>query len=230
MERTTPSDTSPGSSTSTTSTTVTVPETAEWPFVARELHGRALTVTPLQAAHVSALWPLLEDFENARLFKRVYLRPCKDAASFAAVMREHQGSSYGNVTYSIISNETAQPIGWTILHSFSTSPKSMEGALFLLPHQRSECVFEAMGSILTVLFEELGYEKAYFRRGVRVEDSIRAGEILGTSLIGILRRQMLVKEQSSDTDLYIMTKAMWPSAKVAVEGWLDSNPIVWHKG
>ncbi|KAK3062105.1 hypothetical protein LTR53_019513, partial [Teratosphaeriaceae sp. CCFEE 6253] len=126
-------------------------------------------------------------------------------------------SGYGNSSYAIVVNETSEPIGWTLMHSFTSAPKSMEAALFLRKHRRSETVFEAMSLIMTVLFEELEYDEAYFRRGLRVEDSVKASEILGSTLIGILRRQMLVKERSRDTDLYRMTRASWPSAKAAVE-------------
>ncbi|KAK5687035.1 hypothetical protein LTS10_001172 [Elasticomyces elasticus] len=114
------------------------------------------------------------------------------------------------------------------MHSFIATPKSVECALFLPEHQRTEHVFEAMSTIHQVLFEELGYDQSYFRRGALGKDAKRVGELLGTSFPGILRRQMLVEDGAS-TNLYSMTREQWPSATLAAEGWLASHPIVQRK-
>ena len=222
---------SPATAPSTTSTPLTVPDQSgpEWPFQARKVTGRFFTLAPLEASHTDQLWALLGDAENSRLFRQVYLRTCKDLASFKTIMREHMNSSFGNVTYTVISSETGRPFGWILIHSFTTrshtTPKGVECALFLPEHQRTEAVFASMRPALDVFFEELGYDQVDFRRGSHVQGSAHAGEAMGHSLVGILRRQMLVKDKSQQTDLYRLTKELFPNVRIAVDGWLDSHPI-----
>jgi hypothetical protein len=198
----------------------------DWPFSHQELKGSSIKISPLQLGHIPELFVLLGDEENKRLFKQVYLRPCKDLAGFRELMKEHLDSSHGNVTFTVIPNNTGRPAGWVLLHSLTRSPlKGLECALFLPEHQRSEHVFGAMLPIMRKLFEELEYDHVDFRRGSRVESTAQAGDMMGHTFVGVLRRRMLVKDRSQFSDLYSLSREFWPSTRPAVEGWLNANPL-----
>ncbi|KAK4545458.1 hypothetical protein LTR36_002808 [Oleoguttula mirabilis] len=198
-----------------------------WPAKPVVLHGRYFSIRPLQPDDATDLWPLLADEENVRLFKQTYGRTYSNFVDFKVLMADAQRSSYGSVTYTIISQQTRKPVGWLLLHSLTTYPaKCLEYALFIQKHQRSESVFDAGVTINVFLFEVLGYDKLVFRRGSRSEECGQGANQLGFTLVGILRRQMLVKDRSTFTDCYTITREQFPGAKEAIGAYLDSHPLV----
>lgn len=78
-----------------------------------------------------------------------------------------------------------------------------------------------MFAICKHVFEELGHARLEFGTGTL--DAVYVSGYYGFSLLGVLARQMLVKERSQDTDLYVVLGSQWPSIKMTVAAWLDAT-------
>ncbi|KAK5126814.1 hypothetical protein LTR85_009748 [Meristemomyces frigidus] len=198
-----------------------------WPLKPVTLRGRFFLVRPLQVGDAQDLWSLLADEQNARLFQQSYGRPSTSYVDFKVLMADRQHTSYGSVTYTVVSLQTSKAVGWVLLHSFTNIPlKSVEYALFITPRQRTESVMHVCLIMHHFLFEDMGYSNIVYRRGSQVEMSGQGADRLGFSLVDVMRRQMLSKDLSSFTDCYSIAKDRFSGAETAVEAYLDSHPIV----
>ena len=187
------------------------------------IEGRSVRLVSFAAEHIHAYWHLLEEKENVALWRQVYHVEPGTLDEFLATILNTLTTSEGKgmATWTVVDKATLRMLGWATLTASSADPQVAECALFLPRLPRSERGTECIHYIGAVVFEELDFQRLEFRAGTLAESWGPGGGWQGITIIGVLSRQLLDKDRSQESDLYVMTKEQWPAVKAAVKAWLE---------
>ncbi len=182
------------------------------------LEGRRITVTPLRAEAVDALWEALADDDEATWTYMGY-GPFSDRAALASTVQSWLGSS-DPAFYTFDVGGRAQ--GWGAYLRIEPTMGSIEvGHLVFGPRlRRTEAATEAMYLMARHAFES-GYRRFEWKCDALNARSRRAAERLGFTYEGTFRQHMVYKGRNRDTAWYSMIDSEWPARRHRLEAWLD---------
>jgi len=86
---------------------------------------------------------------------------------------------------------------------------------------RTRVATEAFYLAAAYVFDELGYRRFEWKCDADNQPSRRAARRFGFSFEGVFRQHMLVKGRNRDTAWFSLLDSEWPSARAALEAWLD---------
>lgn len=193
---------------------------SHWPGAAAptraDLSSAAVTLAPLEAAHLPALWRAFSGRPD--LWDYMFSGPFADEAEFTAWGQARIGLA-DPFFYAI------RPAGgdWSGLAAFMRMDRPNGvievGSLTFGPAlQRSRAASEAMFLMMAQAFA-LGYRRYEWKCNSRNLASRRAAQRLGFSFEGVFRNHMVVKGQNRDTAWFAVTDGDWPALQQAHAAW-----------
>ncbi|KAI1341420.1 putative acetyltransferase, GNAT family [Xylariaceae sp. FL0016] len=196
-----------------------------------KLTGQYITMAGLSPKHVDGFFPHISGDENAPLWDYMFDGPFHDLSDFRTSM-EHKAVSQDPTFYAIIPKDRPTTdvgvdnvVGVASYMRMDPSHRCIEvGNIMFSPTlQRTPAATEAMYLMAKHAFEDLGYRRYEWKCNALNAPSCRAAVRLGFAFEGVFRKHMIIKGRSRDTAWYAMVDDEWPSAKHALEGWLDGS-------
>jgi RimJ/RimL family protein N-acetyltransferase len=185
------------------------------------LHGRYVTLEPLDAAHHAAsLWQAIRGHDEA--WQWLGDGPYADEGGLRAALARKQAATDA-VFLALVPAETGQAAGYASYMRIDPANGVVEvgNILFAPALQRTRAATEAMYLMARHVFEDLGYRRYEWKCNALNEPSRRAALRLGFTFEGIFRQHMIVKGRNRDTAWFAMLDHEWPARKRAFEAWLD---------
>ncbi len=187
------------------------------------LHGRSVTLEPLDAArHAADLWNSVRGHDD--VWTWLFDGPYGSEAGLRDAIARKQ-SSPDTVFFAIIPAGSGTPAGWASYLRMEPTHGVIEvGNILLAPAlQRTTAATEAMYLMARHVFEDLGYRRYEWKCNALNAPSRRAALRLGFTFEGIFHQHMVVKGHSRDTAWFAMLDHEWPARKAAFEAWLDPS-------
>ena len=191
------------------------------PPVPVTLHGRTVTLEPLDAArHAAALWQAVEGHDE--VWTWLGDGPYASEALFREAIARKQAAADA-VFLAIVPETTRKAAGYASWMRIEPVHGVIEvGNILLTPRlQRTTAATEAMYRMAAHVFEQLGYRRYEWKCNALNLPSRRAAERLGFTSEGVFRQHMVMKGRSRDTAWYSMLDSEWPARKLAFEAWLN---------
>jgi RimJ/RimL family protein N-acetyltransferase len=189
-----------------------------------KLEGRAVSVVPLDSAHVEALFNATRGKENEPLWLYLFDGPFANRVDFESYVRE-KASSEDPLFFAILDNASGDAVGHAAYMRIEPAHRVIEvGSILYTPRlQRTIGATEAMYLMARHVFEDLGYRRYEWKCNALNAPSRRAALRLGFTFEGVFRQHMIVKGRNRDTAWFSMLDSEWPKRKIAFEKWLDPS-------
>jgi RimJ/RimL family protein N-acetyltransferase len=183
------------------------------------LPGREVTLRPPVAADAETLYRGTHgDPDRESVWAYMGYGPWPGPEEFQTWVEERRASA-DPLWFTVISNQTEQPIGMvTILNADLPNRRLELGHIWYLPEaQRTAANTEATYLLLMEGFDHYRARRMEWKCDALNERSRRAAIRLGFSFEGIFRNHMIVKGRNRDTAWFSMTDTEWPAAKESLE-------------
>jgi RimJ/RimL family protein N-acetyltransferase len=188
------------------------------------LHGRCVTLEPLEPRHAPDLFAVMQDEEVCRYL--VWPPPVTIEETLALV-REAQDLTARRVclVFAQVDSATGRTIGSTRLLDVRPADRQVEiGSTFLArAYWRTAANTESKLLLLTHCFERLGCVRVALKTDARNIRSQRAIERLGAVREGVLRKHMNVRGYQRDTVYYSILDSEWPAVRARLEARLGQR-------
>jgi hypothetical protein len=183
------------------------------------LSAEPFTFTRFQAEDTDSLSLVLSDSENQRLLRQVYRVSSEQAAT--AVLDELQTK---DVTLYTIQRSRCSQGRALIRLRHDAADKTLYQALFALPYCRELLICAVARTVGYIAFEVLHCERIELRtRTLGAGNEDVAQQCSGFGLTAVLRRQILVREESQESDVFRVEKAQWPLLQKALEAFMETS-------
>ena len=185
------------------------------------LHGRYVTLEPLDAARHSAdLWEAVGGHDE--LWAWMAQGPYSDATGMMTGLDKWRAANSA-VLLAIVPGKTGRAAGWSSYMRIEPTYGVIEvgNVMFSPTLQRAREATEAMYLMARHVFEDLGYRRYEWKCNAENAPSRRAALRLGFGFEGIFRQHMVVKGRNRDTAWFAMLDKEWPARKRAFEAWLE---------
>jgi len=186
------------------------------------LHGRAVTLTPLDAeAHAGALFRAANGGESDRVWTYLFDGPYRDEGVFKANI-EAKAKSDDPLFSAIVDNVSGEAVGYQTLMRIDATHRVIEvgNILYTPAMQRTIGATEAQYLFARYVFDELGYRRYEWKCNDLNAPSKRAALRYGFTFEGVFRQHMIVKGRNRDTAWFSMLDTEWPARREAFERWL----------
>jgi RimJ/RimL family protein N-acetyltransferase len=184
----------------------------------QRLEGRIVTLEPLRAEHLDALWEVGGD---ARIWEWFPVPPGDEAAfrRYHAFLLE-EGARGEYAPFATLDAATGVPLGSTSFLSMRPEHRGVEiGSTWLAPGAwGTGANVEAKYLMLRAAFEAAGCMRVEWKTDARNERSCRALEALGATFEGTHRKHMLRHYGVRDSAWYSVVDDEWPAVKARLEG------------
>ncbi|MCW5588170.1 MAG: GNAT family N-acetyltransferase [Legionellales bacterium] len=177
------------------------------------MQGEYVSLQPLAIEHAPALAKAVEDGELWKLWFATVPSPDN---MLAEIQRRLNLQEKGTMLpFTVIENQTQQPIGMTTYYNLDEKHKRVEiGWTWYQKNKQQTPVNTECKLLLTHAFEKLHCNVVGFRVNFFNQASRKAVERLGAKLDGILRNQRILKNGIiSDDCAYSIVKSEWPGVK-----------------
>ena len=188
-----------------------------WP-PAVALHGRVVTLTPLQRSHAEALADAVKDGQLWTLWFTNVAAPEAMATDIEA--RLDVQANGGGLPFTVIDRASGAPIGMTTYMNVDAVNRRVEiGATwYRATFQRTGVNTECKRLLLGHAFEALECIAVEFRTHVLNTASRRAIERLGARLDGVLRNHLWSRNGTlRDTCVYSIIASEWPTIRAHLD-------------
>ena len=185
------------------------------------LHGRDVTLVPLELAHADALFRSTSGPENDPVWTYLQNGPFHDHASFRQFIST-KAASEDPLFFAITRRDDALAVGLAAYMRIEPQQRVVEvGNIVYGPAlQRTRGGTEAMYLMARHVFEELGYRRYEWKCNALNAPSRRAAIRLGFTFEGLFRQHMIVKGRNRDTAWFSMLDSEWQSKRAGFEEWL----------
>jgi RimJ/RimL family protein N-acetyltransferase len=192
------------------------------PLPGLERHvGRAVTLEPLSARHVTDLWAAGE----AADISWAYLRygPFATEQELAAHI-ERIGGLDRQPFFAVIPTTSGRAEGWASFCDIAPGDAAIEiGSIWFSPRlQRTRAATEAIFLMMRHAFA-LGYHRVVWRCNALNAASMRAARRFGFTYEGTWRGDGIVKGRRRDTAWFSILDDEWPDQRMLFEAWLDDR-------
>ncbi|KAH6989118.1 acyl-CoA N-acyltransferase [Ilyonectria sp. MPI-CAGE-AT-0026] len=192
------------------------------------LHGRYISLVPLQPSHAVANFKHLGGEENAQSWTHMFGGPYLDTKEWQETIDKWSASTdplYFTVLSGPESDPTSEPVGLMTYMSIFPDHRRIEIGSIILGKvlQQTRGATEAFYLILKHAFEDLNYLRVEWKANNLNKPSLSAAERLGFVFEGIFRKHMIIKGRRRDTAWFSITDEEWPVVKQGLEGWLSEN-------
>lgn len=188
------------------------------------IEGELVTLEPLSAKHTKDLFPIVGGDGNAALWDYMGDGPYTDEAALQRDLEKKERSEEP-FFYAIVSKETKKALGYLSYLNINPTFRSIEVGHVLLSSQlqRTRAATEVQYLMARQAIEVLGYRRYQWKCNALNQPSRNAALRLGFTFEGVLRQEMIVKGRNRDTAYFSILDSEWPSAKKALESWLDQS-------
>ena len=185
----------------------------------RVISGRAVTLEPLNAAHVEDLARLATAAPDSFAFLRY--GPFEDVASLRGCV-DDLSSRANQPFWAVIDHRVHRACGWLSLCDISPPDGAIEiGSIwFSPPLQRSRAATEAIVLLMGEAFDRLGYERLVWRHVVANTPSRASALRYGFTYEGTWRKATTFKSVRHDVAWYSILSEEWSARRAAYESWL----------
>jgi RimJ/RimL family protein N-acetyltransferase len=200
-----------------------VPDWSPRPVPPRtDLAGRFCRLTPLAAAHASALHEAHALDAEGRNWTYLPYGPFASAAEYARWV-EWAAQQSDPQFFAIVDGASGRPVGAASFLRIEPAMGVIEvGHLAFSPLlQRRPAATEAMYLMMKRAFDELGYRRYEWKCDSLNAPSRRAAERLGFTYEGTFRQMHVIKGRNRDTAWFSILDSEWPALREAFERWLD---------
>ncbi|KAH8688363.1 acyl-CoA N-acyltransferase [Ilyonectria robusta] len=192
------------------------------------LHGRYISLVPLQSSHAVANFKHLGGEENAQSWTHMFGGPYLDTKEWQETIDKWSASTdplYFTVLSGLESDPNSEPVGLMTYMSIFPDHRRIEIGSIILGKvlQQTRGATEAFYLILKHAFEDLNYLRVEWKANNLNKPSLSAAERLGFVFEGIFRKHMVIKGRRRDTAWFSITDEEWPVVKQGLEGWLSEN-------
>jgi hypothetical protein len=192
-----------------------------WPMKGAALDGADLQLVPLIPSHALQFTRIMELSWNIDMFPVVYGEAYKDANQLIRLFSLQQDPSVFGGAYTILlKGPSALAYGWIVIKPFSDRKDDglISTVIFYDAHEAAHRNCEVVWLICKHALDTLGYSAMDMRNGKRSDD-LPLSTGLGLSLLGILRRQVHVRERSRFSEYHLLEKEAWPLMREALDAW-----------
>lgn len=184
----------------------------------RPMEGRWVSVMPLTAGAVDALWEAFAD-DTPDTWTYMAYGPFSSRTEMAAQVESWLSAA--DPLFWTFDVEGA-PHGWGAYLRIDAAMGTIEvGHLAFGPRlRRTRAATEAMYLMARTAFE-LGYRRYEWKCDSHNLASRRAAERLGFTYEGTFRQHLVYKGRNRDTAWYSMIDSEWPGVRAGFEAWLD---------
>lgn len=193
------------------------------PLVATTLTGRTCRLEPLDGSHLDGLYAALCVDSPPSSWTYMPHGPFEDLESFGAAV-DHLRTTPAMVPLAIVLTD-GTPAGIAtflrIDHPHGTAEVGHISYASVL--QRTTAATEAMWLMAAHAFDVVGVRRYEWKCDALNAPSRRAAERLGFTYEGTFRQNVVYKGRTRDTAWFSITDQEWPSARAAIEAWLDPD-------
>jgi RimJ/RimL family protein N-acetyltransferase len=183
------------------------------------LTGRQVTLRPPVADDSEALYgPTHGDPIKEAVWRYMGYGPWPDEGAFRQWVADRPASS-DPVWFTVISNQTTQPIGMTTMLNYDPLHRRVElGHIWYIPQaHRTAANTESTHLMLVEAFDHYRCRRVEWKCDSLNARSRRAALRLGFQFEGVFRNHMIVKGRNRDTAWFAMTDRDWPDARNQLE-------------
>lgn len=197
---------------------------AQLPSKTMHLRGTHVTLTGTHSSHAAPLFKHLGGPSNAHLWTYMFTGPYATPASLAADL-DAQASSTDPIFYTILLNETSEPVGRLSLMRIDAVNRVVEvgNIVFAASLQRTAAATEAIFLLGRHVFQDLGYRRWEWKCNDANAPSKRAALRFGFAFEGCFRQHMIQRGRNRDTAWFSMLDSEWEGRKREFEAWLDEG-------
>lgn len=185
------------------------------------LHGRFVTLVPLEAAHADDLFDAACGEGREAPWTYLFDGPFTDRALFSEHIAR-KAASGDPLFYAILDRASGRAVGHATLMRIEPAHRVIEvgNILFAPVLQRTPGATETMALLAGYVFDDLGYRRYEWKCNDLNAPSKAAAVRLGFSFEGVFRQHMIVKARTRDTAWFAMLDSEWPACHAAFEAWL----------
>ncbi|KPM38990.1 hypothetical protein AK830_g7528 [Neonectria ditissima] len=222
------------------------PKSAPWPS-RTSLHGRYISLVPLQPTHAPALFKHLGGEANGHRWTYMLSGPFLDPEQWQQTVDAWTTSTdpfFFTVLSGPESDPTSEPVGMMSYLSIVPGHRRIELGSVILGEvlKQTRGASEAFYLLIKHAFEDLDYLRVEWKANHLNKPSLAAAERLGFVYEGIFRyllqitsifssppsslharKHMIVKGRRRDTAWYSITDEEWPVVKQGLEHWLSED-------
>ncbi|ORY80385.1 GNAT family acetyltransferase [Protomyces lactucae-debilis] len=196
-----------------------------FPPTRKPLHGRTVTLQPIQESHFAELYACLDvaNFHTSPIWRYVPYEPVDSYADWVKLATQLIHAE-PNCYYTVLLNH-AKPVGMAALIEVQPKIGNAEvGALLFSPAmQRTTASTETVYLLLKHAFEDLGNRRVAWKCHSENEASKQAAARFGFQAEGVWRNHYLVHGKNRDSAWFSMIDTEWLQRKRAFESWLEPD-------
>lgn len=190
------------------------------------IHGRTITLEPLNTKHTDSLFECLGGSEalNASAWDYLFVGPFPTKPAFSDFIAQ-KSASKDPLYFTVIENASGRALGFLTLMRIDVPNRVVEVGSVTFSHllQRTTMATEAMYLLARMVFEDLDFRRYEWKCNDLNVPSKKAAERLGFVFEGVFRQHMIVKGRSRDTAWFSMLDGDWERVKRGFERWLDEG-------
>ncbi|KAK7431616.1 hypothetical protein QQZ08_001834 [Neonectria magnoliae] len=192
------------------------------------LHGRYISLVPLQPTHAPALYKHLGGEENSHRWTYMFGGPFLDPKEWQDTVDAWANSTdpfYFTVLSGPESDPTSEPVGMMAYLSIVPDHRRIELGCIILGEvlKQTRGASEAFCLLIKHAFEDLDYLRVEWKANHLNKPSLAAAERLGFVYEGIFRKHMIIKGRRRDTAWFSMTDDEWPVVRQGLQNWLSED-------
>jgi len=188
------------------------------------LKGRQCRLEPLQIRHNDDLFAAYGRTPDTRDWTYLSVGPFSQRHIFREYI-EQSAAQTDPLHFAVIDLASEQAVGTLAL--MRQKPKhgvvEIGFVAFSSVLQRSFMATEAQFSLMTYVFDQLGYRRYEWKCDSLNQRSVNAAKRLGFQYEGTFRQAMVYKGRNRDTAWFSIIDKDWPLVKAALMQWLHPN-------
>lgn len=188
------------------------------------IHGRTITLEPIEEKHYAPLYEAVGRPAHAALWTYIPLGPFPTFEAFSEWVASMRHAA--NVrTYVIVSNATGDVLGSIFLITITPEHRTLEIGYVLFSHkmQKTTAGTEAVYLLLKTSIEDNHYRRVEWKCNHLNAASQKAARRYGFQFEGLFRQHYIVRGRNRDTAWFSLLDTEWPARKAAFEAWLDPS-------
>ncbi|KAH6876618.1 acyl-CoA N-acyltransferase [Thelonectria olida] len=188
------------------------------------LHGKYVSLVPLQAEHAEPSYKHLGGPENAHLWTYMFTGPYEDIGEWKK-NEEAKSKKTDPFFFTVLSGPESEPVGQMSLMNIVPDHRRIEIGSVILGEvlKQTRAATEAFFLLLRHAFEDLNYLRVEWKANHLNKPSLSAAERLGFVFEGIFKKHMIIKGRRRDTAWFAISDEDWPQAKRSLEAWLSED-------